>query len=126
MNTQSKARAERIRRIRAMMDTAQALADGEDPAAFPEFGFSPRVERLAESIRERKAATPTAAAEVLSEHNKALDQKMLETRARTLARVGWKLRELTKLLDDEPGVSVYERRLAHSVLTDVETMARKA
>ena len=45
-------RAERTRRIRAIMATAQALADGKDPADFPEFGFSPRVERLAEIFRE--------------------------------------------------------------------------
>ena len=52
MATQSKARAERTRRIRAIMHTAQALADGKDPADFPEFGFSPRVERVAEIFRE--------------------------------------------------------------------------
>ncbi len=52
MATQSKTRAERIRRIRAILDTAQALADGKDPADFPEFGFSPRVERLAEIFCE--------------------------------------------------------------------------
>ena len=42
----------RQQRIRAILDTAQALADGKDPADFPEFGFSPRVERMAEISRE--------------------------------------------------------------------------
>ena len=41
----------RQQRIRAILDTAQALADGKDPADFPEFGFSPRIERLAEIFR---------------------------------------------------------------------------
>ena len=77
-----------------------------------------------ESAREAcMNMVPSAAGEVLSERAQALDQKMLETRARTLAGVGWKLRELTRLLDDEPGVSVYERRLAHSALTDVDALA---
>ncbi len=66
---------------------------------------------------------PGAAYYVLIERAQELDEEMLETRPETLAGVVWKLKELTRLLDNEPDISVYERRLAHSVMADVETLA---
>ena len=45
MNTE---RTKQRRRMHAIMDTALALANGKDPADFPEYGFDPGVERLAE------------------------------------------------------------------------------
>ena len=69
---------------------------------------------------------PGAAYYVLVERVQELDEKMLETRARTAIGVGWKLRELVRLLDNEGDLSDYVDRLAHSVLTDVETLAGEA
>ena len=77
-----------------------------------------------ESTREAyRNMVPSAASEVLCEHAQALDQKMLETRARTAIGVGWKLRELVRLLDNEGDLSDYVDRLAHSALTDVDALA---
>ncbi len=66
---------------------------------------------------------PGAAYYVLIERAQELDEEMLETRPETLAGVVWKLKELTRLLDNEPDISVYDCRLAHSVMADVETLA---
>ena len=52
-------RTERRRRIRALTDTALALANGKDPADFPEYGFSPTAERLAEIFGENKLCAVT-------------------------------------------------------------------
>ena len=57
MTNQAETRVQR--KIRAIFDTAQALADGEDPAEFPEFGFNPRVERIAEIFREAELRAVT-------------------------------------------------------------------
>ncbi len=39
-------------RYRDILKTAQALADGKDPADFPEYGFSPKAEGVAEVLRK--------------------------------------------------------------------------
>ena len=51
MTIQNTDHTEQIRRMHAITDTALALADGKDPADFPEYGFNPKVERLAECLR---------------------------------------------------------------------------
>ncbi len=64
MTTQNTDRTERLRLLHAITDTAQALANGKDPADFPEYGFSPRTERMAEihrlsALGEAKMGTVT-------------------------------------------------------------------
>ncbi len=50
MSTQNTDRTELRRRLHAIGDAALALANGKDPADFPEYGFDPGVERLAEIL----------------------------------------------------------------------------
>ena len=50
MNTQSV--TPQRQRYRDILKTAQALADGKDPADFPEYGFSPKAEGVAEVLRK--------------------------------------------------------------------------
>ncbi len=87
--------------------------------------FLTLVEELDDIKDAANNMVPGAAYYVLVERAQELDEEMLETRAGTLAGVVWKLKELTRLLDNQPdiSVSVYERRLAHSAMADVETLA---
>ena len=88
--------------------------------------FIALVEEL-DDIRDTASnMVPGAAYYVLVERVQELDEKMLKTRAGTLAGVVWKLKELNRLLDYDSDVSDFERRLAHSAMADVDALAGEA
>lgn len=88
--------------------------------------FIALVEEL-DDIRDTASnMVPGAAYYVLVERVQELDEKMLETRAGTLAGVVWKLKELNRLLDDDSGVPDFASRLAHSAMVDVDALAGEA